>query len=123
MARVHRLVAEAFLPNPGALPCVNHIDCNRSNNDVGNLEWCTQQQNLEHAGRLGRMQRNYWVGKRSPNASLGNGVADIIRARYQAGGASWASLSKEFGISKRSVGRIIRREHYLPLPKPLEPQP
>lgn len=46
---VHRLVAEAFIPNPNNLPEVNHIDCNRKNNNVSNLEWCTHQYNVQYA--------------------------------------------------------------------------
>lgn len=42
---VHRLVAEAFIPNPSGLPCVNHKDESRDNNSVDNLEWCTYQYN------------------------------------------------------------------------------
>lgn len=51
--RVHRLVATAFIDNPDDLPCINHIDNNPSNNNVSNLEWCTQRENVIHAVCIG----------------------------------------------------------------------
>lgn len=48
MFRVHRLVAEAFLPNPKNYKIVNHIDRNRKNNNVSNLEWCDNIHNVTH---------------------------------------------------------------------------
>ena len=45
---VHRLVAEAFLENPNDYPCVNHKDENPSNNNLSNLEWCTQKYNSNY---------------------------------------------------------------------------
>lgn len=51
---VHRLVAETFIPNPKNYPCVNHIDSNRTNNNINNLEWCTYEENTQWALKNGR---------------------------------------------------------------------
>lgn len=50
--RAHRVVAEAFIPNPKHLPQINHKDGNVKNNNVDNLEWCTCQDNLLHSFRV-----------------------------------------------------------------------
>lgn len=45
---IHRLVAMAFIPNPNGYPRINHIDENPKNNRVENLEWCTQEYNIQY---------------------------------------------------------------------------
>lgn len=112
VARVHRLVAEAFLPNPAGKPFVNHLDCDRANNRAENLEWCTQLENLKHSANLGRMQRDYWRGRRSPNAALSDAQVLEIRRIYAEGNTSWETLGRLFEVSKRAVGRIVNGETY-----------
>ncbi len=50
---VHRLLGFAFLDNPENKCCINHIDGNKRNNDLNNLEWATMAENMQHAYRLG----------------------------------------------------------------------
>lgn len=53
MKTIHKLVATAFIDNPENKPCVNHIDGNKLNNNVTNLEWVTYSENMYHAVNTG----------------------------------------------------------------------
>lgn len=50
---IHRLIAEAFLPNENNLPVINHINGDKTDNGLENLEWCTKRRNIEHAIETG----------------------------------------------------------------------
>lgn len=108
---VHRLVAEAFIPNPENKPFTNHIDNNPSNNNVSNLEWCTQKENMGHAAKQGRMSTELHKkmclrGINHHNCKLRNSdVLDIIKST-----SSTLELSIKYNISRKYVNTLQRRE-------------
>ena len=55
---LHRLIAQNFIPNPDNLPCVNHKDGDKLNNNIDNLEWCSYSQNNKHAFEHNLKQNN-----------------------------------------------------------------
>lgn len=58
MVLLHRLIAKAFIPNIENKSCINHIDCNTQNNNINNLEWCTQKENIQYMDKLKRRVAN-----------------------------------------------------------------
>jgi len=95
--RVHRLIAEAFIPNPENKQEVNHIDCNKINNCVDNLEWCTPRENMKHAYENNRIKHG---------ASLTDGKIMLIREMHR-NGINKTVISNVFKISNQYVSKII----------------
>ena len=96
---IHRLVAICFLPNPQNLPEVNHLDNNRGNNILTNLEWCSRLDNNRHAVK---QSRNFIPC----HNRLTEEVVDRIK-QMNSIGLSGRTIAKELGISRESVKRHI----------------
>jgi len=95
MKKVHRLVGEAFIPNPENKPQINHIDGNRLNNNLENLEWCTCQENMTHAGETGLMPT-----KLNPDK-----VRKIRKMRVD--GLTLQAIGAVFNVSLQQVHNIV----------------
>lgn len=107
---IHRLIALTFIPNPDNLPEVNHIDGNKQNNNVDNLEWCDKSENQLHAHRLGLSY--VYHGEKHPCAKFTNEQAKQIRKLYNEEHISQQKIADFFNVSQSTIGRIIRGVRY-----------
>ena len=108
-AYVHRLVAEAFLENPRNCEQVNHIDGNKKNNHVSNLEWCTNQENQIHAIKLGL--RVSLKGQDNPAAKLTEEqVLDLIHDLLNH--VPYSQICKKYNCSKSTVAAIKAKRNW-----------
>lgn len=107
---VHRLVALTFLEtNNEEKTQVNHIDGNKTNNNVSNLEWTTPKENTAHAISTKLTDQ---IGHRHSNAKLTQKQAFEVRERYAAGGISQKKLALEFGVCQNTISKIIINKGY-----------
>jgi hypothetical protein len=112
--RIHKMVALAFLPLADSSLQLNHKDGNKSNNTAENLEWVTARQNVRHYLNVlgGAIANNFkeQQGEKNHQAKLTDSQAVTIRALYSTGEYSHREIAKMYGVSKPTVGRIIRRQ-------------
>lgn len=107
---VHRLVADAYLGGKFFNAQINHINGDKFDNSIGNLEWVTPKTNMHRAVYSGLIK----TGELAPGAKLRNCEVENIRNRWRAGNVSQGELAKEYGVNQSTVCRIVnykRRKH------------
>lgn len=110
---VHRLVAETYLPNPSGLPEVDHLDANKSNNHVNNLEWVTHEENMERANMNGLLGKNQDPkGSRNGMSRLDEMIVAYIRQQYATGKYNQKRLAKVFGVNQQSISNIVNNKSW-----------
>lgn len=105
---LHRLVAEAFIPNPENKETVNHKDGNKLNNCADNLEWATRSEQLYHA---------YKLNLREPmhnNRKLADSDVNFIRSNFKKYDKNFSitALANKFHVSNTTIKNIIQNKYY-----------
>lgn len=108
--RISRLVAQHFIPNTENKPQVNHIDGNKDNNDITNLEWVTNDENISHAIKNGLYNSN--IGENSHYAKLTRQqVEEIKQLRNQ--GWKIKDLGNKYNITGTTISRITTGKNWV----------
>lgn len=90
---LHRIIATTFIDNPEGKPCVNHIDENKLNNDLSNLEWCTVRENIIHGTRTKRVAEK--LSQKVIQLDLNDNILNVFKSMRQA--------ERETGIPNGSI--------------------
>ena len=99
---VHRLVGETFIPNPDNLPQINHKDCDRTNNHVSNLEWCTGLYNLQYKEKYG-ISAEEALGR--PVYAVNLTTLEVLRFR------SRSEAGRQLGVDQSNITGVIKGKH------------
>jgi hypothetical protein len=119
--KVHRLVAEAFIPNPENKPFVNHKDGNKSNNRVSNLEWSTAKENTQHAIKNGffSFQDSERSKNTNPKKGILNGQSKLtekevleIRSKFKPRVYTREMLALEYKVKSSTIKDIVMRKSW-----------
>lgn len=100
----HRLVAMAFIPNPDNKPEVNHRDGSKTNNTVGNLEWVTPAENIQHAFQTGLMRAR--SGQDHPRIALTEEEI-VASAKMHGDGKTFQEIADIYGVYWKTVSRHV----------------
>lgn len=105
----HKLVAQAFIPNPLNLKEINHKNANKLDNRVNNLEWSDRKSNMQHAYKMGLLH-DLGKGENHSQAKLKEVDVKTIRELYNTKRFSQRELARKFHVNQRLIFGIIHRE-------------
>jgi hypothetical protein len=114
---LHRLIAEKFIPNINNLPCVNHIDGDKKNNNISNLEWCSYSHNNKHAYRIG-------LNKRKPGEKSHRHVLKENQVKYiyiNPDGKTNKELADIYNVATQTISNIWSMRTWVDYTKDLRP--
>lgn len=101
--QIHRLVAEAFIPNTEDKPTINHINGNQSDNRISNLEWATYQENQDHA----------WATElcKATKPKLTEAQAEEARLLRNSG-LSYQKIADKYGVDPKCIWQLVKGRSY-----------
>lgn len=103
---IHRLVANEFIPNPKEKPHVNHIDCNKSNNAIENLEWVTPSENMAHAIKNVVYNRSGVLRGAKNKSSIQ--IAQVVNQSILMVWGSCSEAAKHYGVCPAAIHKAVR---------------
>jgi len=114
MIRVHRAVAESFIPNPESKEMVNHKDGNKINNCINNLEWVTNSENMKHAYNTGLKTNDSIKGELSNTSKLRDDDIRYIKKNYKPRDPQFGcrALGRKYGVTHNIISGIVNGKRW-----------
>jgi len=108
---VHRLIADTYLVKPDGKDFVNHMDGDKQHNNVGNLEWVTRSENMEHAYRHGLKNS---IGYKNGRSKLKMDDVAFIRKNYVPGDKEFGAtaLAKKYGVARQTISAVASGQNW-----------
>lgn len=106
---IHKLIADHFIENPQLKPMVNHIDGNKKNNSINNLEWVTSKENVNHAVKMGLMN---FRGEKHPMSKLKIDQVNEIRNLLKEGKFTQNKIASMYNVTRGCIQGIQRNKNW-----------
>lgn len=111
---LHRLIAQAFIPNPDNKPFVNHLDSNPANNSITNLEWVTAKENTHHCIKAGRMRQARGEDYKNRTKLSAAKIHEMDRMKRE--GAGTSQIARAMGVALTTAHDALYRNTWKHIP-------